>query len=258
MALQAIFHNAEKTRVFLQYDPARGYDLQENSRTARLWEIADQFQALGAGGGRGGRGAAAATVATATAVTAATAAAPAAPTATKAAPTVTQRRPPPPPQRGNDAGACSGLQRTFTGESAKTAGTRTAGVADVPQHPARTVCARYPRYRPGISDPAYLPARSGRPAEPVPPGFVTLLGGGRVPEPPIDATTSGGRTALANWIATKDNPLFARVMVNRIWHFHFGRGLIATPSDLGHRAGLPSHPELLDWLATEFVDNDGR
>jgi hypothetical protein len=44
-------------------------------------------------------------------------------------------------------------------------------------------------------------------------------------------------------------------MVNRIWHFHFGRGLIATPSDLGHRAGLPSHPELLDWLATEFQSN---
>ena len=44
-------------------------------------------------------------------------------------------------------------------------------------------------------------------------------------------------------------------MVNRIWHFHFGRGLIATPSDFGHRAGLPSHPELLDWLTTEFVDN---
>src|SRR5204862_3148989 len=60
MALQAIFQNAEKTRVFLQYDPARQFDLQENARTAQLWEIADQFQALGAGGGRGGRGAGAA------------------------------------------------------------------------------------------------------------------------------------------------------------------------------------------------------
>src|SRR5262249_11999844 len=56
MALQAIFHNVEKTRVFLQYDPARQFDLQEAARTAQLWEIADQFQALGAGGGRGGRG----------------------------------------------------------------------------------------------------------------------------------------------------------------------------------------------------------
>jgi len=71
-------------------------------------------------------------------------------------------------------------------------------------------------------------------------------------------STSGGPTALANWIATPDNPLFARVMVNRKWHFHFGRGLVATPSDLGHRAGLPSHPELLDWLATGFVAGAGR
>src|SRR5262249_61543152 len=55
MALQAIFQPAEKTRGFLQYDPARSFDLQENARTARLWEIADQFQALGAGGGHGGR-----------------------------------------------------------------------------------------------------------------------------------------------------------------------------------------------------------
>src|SRR5207247_4060143 len=60
MALQAIFHNAEKTRVFLQYDPARGYDLQENSRQVRLYEIADQLQALPmGGGGRRGGGAAA-------------------------------------------------------------------------------------------------------------------------------------------------------------------------------------------------------
>ena len=104
-------------------------------------------------------------------------------------------------------------------------------------------------FAPGIHDigresptKAYLPARNGRPPEPVPPGFLSGLGGGKVPEPPIEATTSGGRTALANWIATKDNPLFARVMVNRIWHFHFGRGLVATPSDLGspRRAAVPS------------------
>ena len=69
--------------------------------------------------------------------------------------------------------------------------------------------------------------------------------------PVIEATSSGNRKALANWIATKDNPLFARVMVNRIWQYHFGQGLVSTPSDFGHRgSGCLLHPELLDWLAT--------
>lgn len=60
------------------------------------------------------------------------------------------------------------------------------------------------------------------------------------------------RMALANWIASPDNPLFARVMVNRIWHHHFGQGLVKTPNDLGFSGGEASHPELLDWLADEF------
>ncbi len=61
------------------------------------------------------------------------------------------------------------------------------------------------------------------------------------------------RRALAEWIASPKNPLFARVMVNRLWHYHFGVGLVDTPSDLGFNGGRPSHPELLDWLADEFV-----
>ncbi len=62
------------------------------------------------------------------------------------------------------------------------------------------------------------------------------------------------RAALANWIAHPDNVLTWRSIVNRVWHFHFGRGLCDTPSDLGRMGGVPSHPELLDWLAVWFRD----
>jgi hypothetical protein len=92
------------------------------------------------------------------------------------------------------------------------------------------------------------------PGEEVGPGFLSCLGGGEIPEPPLHATSTGRRKALAEWMANRDHPLFARVMVNRIWQFHFGAGLVKTSSDFGVRAGKPSHPELLDWLAHEFAE----
>ena len=94
----------------------------------------------------------------------------------------------------------------------------------------------------------------------VKPGFPTVL---NLPDPPIPpagkgAKSSGRRTVLANWIADPKNPMTARVMVNRLWAWHFGKGLVPTPNDFGKLGEQPTHPELLDWLAAEFVQpSDG-
>ncbi|GAB4150294.1 MAG: hypothetical protein Tsb009_25050 [Planctomycetaceae bacterium] len=87
--------------------------------------------------------------------------------------------------------------------------------------------------------------------EQVSPGAVTALG--RPIKLAKNSPEQARRMALANWIASEKNPLTARVMVNRIWQHHFGRGLVPTPSDFGKMGVAPSHPLLLDWLASEFM-----
>jgi mono/diheme cytochrome c family protein len=89
-----------------------------------------------------------------------------------------------------------------------------------------------------------------RPGPEIPRRFPTILGGQSLPP---DAKGSG-RLELARWIVDPANPLTARVMVNRIWQYHFGRGIVPTPSDFGMQGQPPTHPELLDYLASRFVE----
>jgi mono/diheme cytochrome c family protein len=109
---------------------------------------------------------------------------------------------------------------------------------------------------PNVPQPTFVLARGDieKPGERVAAGGLSAL---RSPSPDfglaVDAPESIRRLKLADWITDPGNPLMARVMVNRVWHYHFGAGLVATPNDFGRNGERPSHPELLDWLASEFV-----
>ncbi|MFM8891092.1 MAG: DUF1553 domain-containing protein [Planctomycetia bacterium] len=112
----------------------------------------------------------------------------------------------------------------------------------------------------GVSEGKPLDARIQHRGEPDKPGpavprrNLEILGG----EPISDPGSASGRRDLARFLTRRENPLTARVFVNRLWQWHFGRGLVATPSDFGTRGEPPSHPELLDWLAIRFMEGGWR
>lgn len=133
---------------------------------------------------------------------------------------------------------------------------------------ARELLATFDHLKPKPLVTAFVIGETGRRASPktfttrksgqvtVEPGFLTILDPKDAVIPPVksgSATTTGRRTVLADWLTRPDNPLTTRVIVNRIWQYHFGRGIVATPSDFGRLGEKPMHPELLDWLTTEFV-----
>ena len=102
----------------------------------------------------------------------------------------------------------------------------------------------------------HLRGNAGTLGDEVQPGAVSAVRGIRFDLKLTSATPDAERRrAMAGWITHRDNPLFNRVIVNRVWHWHFGRGLVSTPSDFGATGTPPSHPELLDWLAGWYRDN---
>ncbi len=92
-----------------------------------------------------------------------------------------------------------------------------------------------------------------QPKEAVPPGGLTILGLREFPPDDPTLPTTGRRRAFARWLSDGRHPLTARVVVNRVWMHHFGRGIVGTPADFGLLGDRPTHPELLDWLASEFM-----
>jgi cytochrome c551/c552 len=242
--MQAIFAPFQKNRVFLHYNNARGYDLSENTRTFKLYEYAAEIQAIKAPYQAAIR-----------------------------KETIAKF-----PKDVQDAFHAGENDRTptqrriveqftprFNARDNEVMAAMSAPDKERLRRAEQRIVSLYSNYQPGPFSPGltdvgresprtYVPVKGvPPPGEEVGPGLLSALGGKDLPDPPLTSLTTQRRSALANWIASADNPLTARVMVNRVWHYHFGRGLVATPSDFGSRGAAPTHPELLDTLSADFM-----
>lgn len=125
--------------------------------------------------------------------------------------------------------------------------------------PPLALCVTEPGPNP---PPTYILTRGNphAPSTEVQPSFPTILGGELAAIPPAttNRTTSGRRRALADWLVRPEHPLTARVLANRIWQHHFGKGIVKSSNNFGFGGDSPTHPELLDWLAEELISNGWR
>jgi hypothetical protein len=242
--MQAVFTPYQKSRVFLHYNNARGYDLSEVNRQFKLYDIGNELAALKKPYFEKMK-------------------------AERLAKMSAEIR---------EAFAVDEEKRTPVQKALHDANTRAVNPSDdqiwkvlSEDDKARLeklksrLLAMYGSYSPGPFSPGvtdvgrespktFVPGKGTPFGEEVQAGFLSALGGGDIPAPPLDSLTTRRRAGLAEWIARPDNPLTARVMVNRVWQYHFGRGIVATTSDYGMRGDAPSHLELLDYLAKKFVD----
>jgi len=239
--MQAIFAPYQKNRVFLHYNNGRGYDLQENTRNFKLYELSNEMSSIKSPYQEKIRKEKLA----------------------KLSPEIQAAFDAPEEKR-------TPQQKAFFEAYLKQVNPRedevnaliTAEDKERIRSVERRIVQLFSNFAPGPFSPGvtdvgreapktYLPVKGGQ--EEVGPGLLSALGGKDIPEPPVTSPTTQRRRALAEWIASPDNPLTARVIVNRAWQYHFGRGLVATPSDFGARGSAPSHPELLDTLAVKFM-----